>query len=78
MPVPNMLCTRLFALSKQKDYFYAMERPKKLTPYNLAFGIGRKATREELEELFSRPTGKSKEARQFLKELKERNALKTL
>ena len=31
-----------------------MEKPKKLTPHDLAFGIGRKATDEELRELLSR------------------------
>ena len=50
-----------------------MEKFRKLTPHDLAFGIGRKATDEELEELFSRPLGKLTEARAFIKELKERN-----
>ena len=55
-----------------------MEKFRKLTPHDLAFGIGRKATREELEELFSRPQGPGMEAKAFLKELKARNAAKKL
>lgn len=31
-----------------------MEKFRKLTPHDLAFRIGRKATKEELEELFSK------------------------
>lgn len=52
-----------------------MEKFRKLTPHDLAFGIGRKATKEELEELASRPQGPGMEAREFL-QLKERNAAK--
>jgi hypothetical protein len=33
--------------------------PRKLTPRDMALGIGRKATEEELEEYLSRPHGKS-------------------
>ena len=44
---------------------------KKLTTHDLAFGIGRKATDEELEELLSRPTGKGKDIEQVRKEIKE-------
>ena len=44
---------------------------KKLTAHDLAFGIGRKATREELKELLSRPTGKGKEVEQVRKDIKE-------
>lgn len=52
-----------------------MEKFRKLTPHDLAFGIGRKATKEELEELFSRPdTGKAITAEEMLKEFKARNA----
>jgi hypothetical protein len=55
-----------------------MDKFRKLTPHDLAFGIGRKATREELEELFTRPTGPGMDAREFLKELKARNAAKKM
>ena len=44
---------------------------KKLTSHDLAFGIGRKATDEELEELISRPGGKGKDIEQVRKEIKE-------
>lgn len=44
---------------------------KKLTSHDLAFGIGRKATDEELEELLARPTGKGKDIEQVRKEIKE-------
>ncbi|HLP21011.1 MAG TPA: hypothetical protein VK174_11950 [Chitinophagales bacterium] len=44
---------------------------KKLTAHDLAFGIGRKATPEELEELLSRPAGKGKDIEQVRKEIKE-------
>ena len=53
-----------------------MEKFRKLTPHDLAFGIGRKATKEELEELLSRPTGPGIEAKEFLKQLQARNAAK--
>ena len=53
-----------------------MEKFRKLTPHDLAFGIGRKATKEELEELFSRPLGKLSTAEEMLAELKERNEAK--
>lgn len=33
--------------------------PRKLTSRDVALGIGRKATEEELEEYLSRPSGKS-------------------
>lgn len=33
--------------------------PRKLTSRDMALGIGRKATEEELEEYLSRPSGKS-------------------
>lgn len=33
--------------------------PRKLTARDMALGIGRKATEEELEEYLSRPSGKS-------------------
>ena len=44
---------------------------RKLTTHDLAFGIGRKATDEELEELLSRPAGKGKDIEQVRKEIKE-------
>ena len=53
-----------------------MEKFRKLTPHDLAFGIGRKATKDELEELFSRPLGKLVTAEEMLTELKARNAEK--
>ncbi|MBS1685992.1 MAG: hypothetical protein JSS76_14695 [Bacteroidetes bacterium] len=53
-----------------------MEKFRKLTPHDLAFGIGRKATKEELEELFSRPEGKGKEASQVAEDIKKRLAEK--
>ena len=55
-----------------------MEKFRKLTPHDLAFGIGRKATREELEELFSRPLGKLLTGNEMLAELKERNEKKKM
>jgi len=53
-----------------------MEKFRKLTPHDLAFGIGRKATKEELEELFNRPDGESKDAKQVLEDIKKRLAEK--
>jgi len=50
-----------------------MKKFRKLTPHDLAFGIGRKATKEELEELFSRPPGKLLTGQEMLAELKDRN-----
>ena len=55
-----------------------MEKFRKLTPHDLAFGIGRKATKEELDELFSRPEGTRMEATEFQQQLKERNVLKKM
>ena len=50
-----------------------MEKFRKLTPHDLAFGIGRKATKEELEELLSRPdNGEYKSAEQILEEITKR------
>ena len=43
---------------------------KELTPHDLAFGIGRKATKAELEELLSKPSGKGKNAKKVLTDLK--------
>lgn len=56
-----------------------MEKFRKLTPHDLAFGIGRKATQEELEELFSRPDkGKAITAEEMLKEYVERKSKKDI
>ena len=56
-----------------------MEKFRKLTPHDLAFGIGRKATKEELEELFSRPdTGEYITAEELLSEIKKRRAEKPI
>jgi transposase len=48
-----------------------MEKFRKLTPHDLAFGIGRKATKEELEELLSRPSGKGKPIDQAIEDIKK-------
>jgi hypothetical protein len=45
-----------------------MQKFKKLTPHDLAFGLGRKATKKELKELFSRPLGKLITAENLLAE----------
>jgi hypothetical protein len=56
-----------------------MEKFRKLTPHDLAFGIGRKATKEELEELFSRPdTSEYITSEELLAEIKKRRAEKEL
>jgi len=55
-----------------------MEKFRKLTPHDLAFGIGRKATKEELEELLSRPSGEGKPIEQAVKDIKKRLAEKKL
>ena len=56
-----------------------MEKFRKLTPHDLAFGIGRKATDEELKELLSRADRtKGKDAMQVLEEIKERLAKKDI
>ena len=57
-------------------YFYNMEKFRKLTPHDLAFGIGRKATQEELQELLSRPSGKGKPIEEAIMGIKERLAAK--
>ena len=52
-----------------------MEKFRKLTPHDLAFGIGRKATKEELEEWLSRPDlGEHKSAEQVLEDIRKRLA----
>lgn len=68
-----------FAISAGIHYFYYMEKFRKLTPHDLAFGIGRKATDEELRELVSRPrTGKRKTAQEVLDEVTKRLADKDI
>ena len=59
-----------------------MEKFRKLTPHDLAFGIGRKATDEELRELVTRPkTGERIDAMMVLeiitKRLAKRDVKKT-
>ena len=50
-----------------------MEKFRKLTPHDLAFGIGRKATRVELQELLSRAsTGKGKLLDEAIEDIKKR------
>ena len=50
-----------------------MKKFRKLTPHDLAFGIGRKATREELQELLSRPSaGEGKPLEQAIEDIKKR------
>ncbi len=44
---------------------------KKLSAHDLAFGIGRKATEEELQELLSRKFVKGKQLKQVRDEIKE-------
>ena len=58
--------------------FDAMEKLRKLTPHDLAFGIGRKATKEELEDLFNRLLGKLSTSEELLAELKDRNKKKKI
>jgi hypothetical protein len=55
-----------------------MEKSKKLTPHDLAFGIGRKATDEELQELLNSPKKKEdrKDAMVALEEIKKRLSTK--
>lgn len=67
-----------FVIQDRNHYLCYMEKFRKLTPHDLAFGIGRKATKEELEELFSRPLGKLVTGEEMLAELRERNAKKTI
>jgi len=56
---------------------------KELTAHDLAFGIGRKATKAELEELLRKPAGKGKNAQKVIADLKthlseRRNKRKTV
>jgi hypothetical protein len=50
--------------------YRANKNHKELTAHNLAFGMGRKATKAELEELLSKPSGKGKSAKKVLTDLK--------
>jgi len=43
---------------------------RELNTHDLAFGIGRKATKAELEELLRKPAGKGKNAKKVLADLK--------
>jgi len=49
----------------------ANHKIKKLTTHDLAFGIGRKATSEEIKELMSGPVGKGKDIELARAEIKE-------
>jgi len=46
------------------------ELPKKLTAHDVAFGIGRVATDEELKEYLNQPVGEFKDSKKVLKEIK--------
>jgi hypothetical protein len=54
--------------------FVYMEKFRKLTSHDLAFGIGRKATKEELEELLNRPKGIGKPIEQVMEDIKKKLA----
>ena len=56
-----------------------MEKFRKLTSHDLAFGIGRKATEEELRELLDRAKNSEKiESADALKEIEKRLAEKNI
>ena len=46
------------------------EIPKKLTSHDVAFGIGRVATDEEMKEYLNQPVGQFKDSKTVLKEIK--------
>ena len=46
--------------------------PRKLTSRDVALGIGRKATEEELEEYLSRPSGKSIPLKDAIAQIKKK------
>ena len=73
LAVEHSICAHV-AVSISDFYFYDMEKFRKLTPHDLAFGIGRPATDEELKELLSRPTGKGKPLEQAIEDIKKRIA----
>jgi hypothetical protein len=50
--------------------YIANKNHKELTAHDLAFGIGRKATKAEQEELLAKPSGKGKSAAKVLSNLK--------
>ena len=50
---------------------YLQKNHKELTTHDLAFGIGRKATKAELKELLKKPAGKGKPAKKVIAALKE-------
>ncbi len=52
--------------------------PRKLTARDMALGIGRKATEEELEEYLSRPQGKSTPLKKGIAQIKARLQQKQL
>jgi hypothetical protein len=45
------------------------ESSKKLSAHDVAFGIGRVATDDELKEYLDRPVGKFKDSKKVLKEI---------
>ena len=55
-----------------------MEKFRKLTPHDLAFGIGRKATDEEIKELLDRPQEKGIPMDEAIEEVKRRLAERKL
>ena len=46
------------------------ETPKKLTAHDVAFGIGRAATDEEIKEYLAQPVGEFTDSQEVLKEAK--------
>jgi len=46
------------------------ENPKKLSSHDVAFGIGRTATEEEMKEYLSRPVGKFTDSKKALQDAK--------
>jgi hypothetical protein len=50
---------------------YLQKNHKELSSHDLAFGIGRKATKAELDELLKKPAGKNKSAKKVLTDLKQ-------
>ena len=50
--------------------YIANKNHKELIAHDLAFGVGRKATKAELEELLAKPSGKAKSAKKVLSDLK--------
>jgi hypothetical protein len=48
---------------------YLQKNYRELTAHDLAFGIGRKATKAEVDELLAKPAGKNKSAQKVLTDL---------